>query len=142
MSCFDNLFKMKNKELKEVVERYNSNLKLSGLNKSQLLCLIMKLKNTRMADNYKLDRKDLSCFNDYNLMKVKELKNEIHKYVPTMKITGLKKADLLCILYDFFYKKKMIKEKEYTISKEKAKRGAISTIEELNELRQKQNKAH
>jgi len=142
MSCFDNLFTLKLKELKEVVQRYNSNLKLSGLNKSQLLCLIMKLKNTRHSDNYVLDRKDLSCFNDYTKLTIKDLKKEIIKYVPNMKITGLKKSELLCILFDFFYKKKMIKEKEYTISEEKKKRGAISTKEELDEHRAKQKKEH
>ena len=123
MSCFDNVFNLKRPELVDYIKMRNSSIKLTKLNKSQLLCLIMKLKNMKQPDSYKLNEKDLKCFNNYGEAKVADLKTEIKKYVPSMKVTGLKRPELLCILFDLFTKKKMIPEKEYTVepTKEKGK---------------------
>jgi len=137
MSCFNNIFSFKRPELVEYIERLNSNIKLRGLNKSELLCLIMKLKTMRLPDNYILNEKDLRCFNDYGKTKVSDLKAEIKKYVPSMKFTGLKKADILCILFDLFTKKKMIPEKEYILEPRKTGKNKQFSHEEWRTLQKK-----
>jgi|LakMenE01Jun11ns_1017448.scaffolds.fasta_scaffold9886695_1 hypothetical protein len=141
MSCFNNIFSLKRPELVEYIERLNSNIKLTGLNKSELLCLIMKLKTMRLPDNYILNEKDLRCFNDYGKTKVSDLKAEIKKYVPSMKLTGLKKADILCILFDLFTKKKMIPEKEYILEPRKTGKKKQFSREEWWALQKKNYEA-
>lgn len=137
MSCFNNIFSFKRPELVDYIQMLNSNIKLSGLNKSELLCLIMKLKNMRLPDSYKLNENDLRCFNDYGKAKVSDLKTEIKKYVPSMKLTGLKKADILCILFDLFTKKKMIPEKKYIIEPRKTGKNKQFSREEWWALQKK-----
>ena len=124
MSCFNNLFTKKKKELIETVDNLNANIKISGLNKSELLCLIMKLSSMRLPETYILNQKDLRCFNDYSKTKVIDLKKEILKYVPTMVFKGMKKPEILCFLFNLFNKKKLIPEKVYNIEPKKIKSGS------------------